>query len=58
MERYKRGALVAALLADILFNVLALVEMHKRERAWNNAVAEDLENAKTKETDGVSGNNS
>lgn len=52
-ESYKRGALIAALVADVLFNVLALVEMRKREKAWNQAVTEDIEKAKV--ADGVSG---
>ena len=51
-ESYKRGALIAALIGDIVFNVWALLEMRKREKAWNDAIAEDLEKTK----DGVSGN--
>jgi hypothetical protein len=52
-ESYKRGALIAALVADIAFNVFALLEMRRREQAWKHAVAEDAEKAKV--TDGVSG---
>jgi hypothetical protein len=52
-ESYKRGALVAALLADIVFNAWALLEMRRREQAWKRAVAEDAEKAKV--PDGVSG---
>jgi len=51
-ESYKRGALIAALVADIIFNALTLAEIWKRNKAWKDAVAEDTEKAKTS---GVSG---
>jgi hypothetical protein len=38
---YKRWALIGALIADVAFNVMVLLEHRKRDRAWARAIAAD-----------------
>jgi hypothetical protein len=43
VNEYKRWALIGALIADVAFNVIVLVQNRKRDRAWAKAVADDVE---------------